>query len=125
MSNPSQMANLLGSLLLLLTFIYTPCLAYSPNLREIYRSPNGTWIENIAVQPNGILLAADLSTAELWEIDPSIPSSAHLIHHFDGVEDAEGITELSPDIYAVIASNSVYTIDLRSYETTPKSVLIA
>lgn len=41
--NPSQMANLLGSLLsLLLTFIYTPSLAYSPNLREIYRFPNGT-----------------------------------------------------------------------------------
>lgn len=124
--NPSQMANLIGSLLLLLlTFIYTPCLAHSPNLREIYRFPNGTWIENIAVRPNGNLLVADLSTAELWEINPSIPSSAHLIHHFDDAKDADGITELSPDIYAVIASNSVYTIDLRSYENTPKSVLIA
>ncbi|KAJ5957737.1 hypothetical protein N7501_012016 [Penicillium viridicatum] len=52
-------------------------------------------------------------------------SSAHLIHHFDGAEDADGITEISPDIYAVIASNSVYTIDLRTDENTPKSVLIA
>ncbi|KAJ5420173.1 hypothetical protein N7465_002692 [Penicillium sp. CMV-2018d] len=69
------------------------------------------------------LLVADLSTAELWEIDPLIPSSAHLIHHFDGAEDADGITELSPDIYAVIASNSIYTIDLRD-ENTPKSSAI-
>ncbi|KAF7524082.1 hypothetical protein PCG10_005986 [Penicillium crustosum] len=87
-----------------------------------------TWAkntENIAVRPNGNLLVADLSTAELWEIDPSIPSSAHLVHHFDGAEDADRITELSPDIYAVIASNSVYTLDLRNYEYTPKSVLIA
>ncbi|KAK4866185.1 hypothetical protein LT330_008526 [Penicillium expansum] len=122
------MANLLGSLLLLLTCTQTLCLAYTPNLREIYRFPNGTWIENIAVRPNGNLLVADLSTAELWEIDPSIPSgpsSAHLVHHFEGAEDADGITELSPDIYAVIASNSVYTVDLRTHENAPKSVLIA
>lgn len=122
------MANLLGSLLLLLAFIHTLCLAYSPDLREIYRFSNGTWVENIAVRPNGNLLVAVLSTAELWEIDPSIssgPSSAHLVHHFDGAEDADGITEISPDIYAVIASNSVYTIDLKSHETAPKAILIA
>ncbi|KAJ5186536.1 hypothetical protein N7449_011300 [Penicillium cf. viridicatum] len=52
-------------------------------------------------------------------------SSAHLVRQFDGAEDADGITELLPDIYAVIASNSVYTIDLRTHETAPKSVLIA
>ncbi|KAJ5799217.1 uncharacterized protein N7518_001285 [Penicillium psychrosexuale] len=122
------MANLLGSILLLLTFIHTLCLAHSPNLREIHRFPNGTWVENIAVRPNGNLLVAVLSTAELWEIDPSIPSgpsSAHLVHHFDGAEDADGITELSPDIYAVIASNSVWTVDLKHHENTPEPILIA
>ncbi|CDM30110.1 hypothetical protein DTO013E5_8132 [Penicillium roqueforti] len=116
------MANLLGSILLLLTFIYTLCLAHSPNLREIHRSPNGTWVENIAVRPDGNLLVAVLSTAELWEIDPSIPSgpsSANLVHHFDGAEDADGITELSPDIYAVIASNSVWTVDLKHHRNAP------
>ncbi|KAJ5951356.1 uncharacterized protein N7479_009769 [Penicillium vulpinum] len=119
------MANLLDSLLLLLTFFSTLCLAHSPNLREIYRFPNATWVENIAVRPNGNLLVADLSTAELWEIDPSTPGSAHLVYHFDGAEDADGITELSPDIYAVIATNSVWTIDLTSDETAPKATLIA
>ncbi|KAJ5159123.1 uncharacterized protein N7500_008774 [Penicillium coprophilum] len=121
------MANLLNSLILLLTFIHPICLAHSPILREIYRFPNGTWLENIAVRPNGNLLVAVLSTAELWEIDPSTPSgpsSARLVHHFDGAEDADGITELSPDLYAVIASNSVWTIDLRSHESA-KPTLIA
>ncbi|KAJ5494681.1 hypothetical protein N7463_010768 [Penicillium fimorum] len=120
------MANLINSLLLLLTFIHTLCLAHSPTLREIHSFPNGTWIENITVRPNGNLLVAVLSTAELWEIDPSIPSgsgSAHLIHHFDGAEDADGITELSPHIYAVIASNSVWTINLREHELS-KPILI-
>ncbi|KAJ5359970.1 hypothetical protein N7517_009161 [Penicillium concentricum] len=121
------MANLLDSLLFLIAFIHTLCLADSPNLREIHRFPNGTWVENIAVRPNGNLLVAVLSTAELWEIDPSIPSgpsSARLIHHFDGAEDADGITELSPDIYAVVASNSVWTINLRNHEPA-KPILIA
>ncbi|KAJ5185920.1 hypothetical protein N7491_006210 [Penicillium cf. griseofulvum] len=120
------MANILNSVLLLLTIIQTLCLAHSPNLREIHRFPNGTWVENIAVRPNGNLLVAVLSTAELWEIDPSIPSgpsSARLVHHFDGAEDADGITELSPDIYAVIASNSAWTIDLRGHGPAKPSLI--
>ncbi|KAJ5827664.1 hypothetical protein N7447_004427 [Penicillium robsamsonii] len=121
------MANIIHSLLLLLTFIHTLCLAHSPTLREIHRFPNGTWVENIAVRPNGNIIVTILSTAELWEIDPSIPSgpgSARLVHHFDGAEDADGITELSSDIYAVIASNSVWTINLRNHEPS-KPILIA
>ncbi|KAJ5589415.1 hypothetical protein N7537_012093 [Penicillium hordei] len=76
--------------------------------------PNGTSVENIAARPNGNL-----------EIDPSIPSPAHLVHQFNGAEDADGITELSPDIYTIIASNPVYTIDLRTHENMPQPVLIA
>lgn len=48
-----------------------------------------------------------------------------MVRQFDGAEDADGMTELSLDIYTVIASNSVNTIDLRTHETAPKSVLIA
>ena len=48
-----------------------------------------------------------------------------MVHHFDGAEDADGITELSPDIYAVIASNSVWTVDLKPHGNAPQPILIA
>ncbi|KAJ5794362.1 hypothetical protein N7457_000961 [Penicillium paradoxum] len=124
------MTTLLGSLIFLLASVHIVCLPHSPNVHEIYRFPNGTWVENIAVRPNGNLLVALLSTPELWEIDPSPlngtrDSPAHLVHHFDGAEDVDGITELSPDIYAVIVSNSVWTIDLRDPGSASNPVLVA
>lgn len=102
------------------------CLADTPHVHEIYRFPNGTWIENNAVRRNGNLLLTLLSTPEVWEVEPWTQSgnnTAQLVHHFEGAEDVDGITELSPDIYAVIASNSVWTIDLGDDRTKIKPVL--
>lgn len=59
------------------------------------------------------------------EHSPLIPSSAHLVHHFDGTEDAVGITALSPDIYGVNCIQFSSLIDLRIDENAPKSVLVA
>jgi hypothetical protein len=122
------MSAILGALLLYLSFMQALCLAQSSDVHEIYRFPNGTWLENIAVRPNGNLLVADSTTAGLWEIASSTPStstSIRLVHHFDEAEDVGGITELSPDTYAVISSNSVWKIDLNSHDDPPKAVQIA
>lgn len=97
------------------------------NLHEIYRFPNGTWVENIAIRPNGNLLVSLVNTPQLWEITPTPPghSTAQLVHHFNDAETVNGITELSPDTYAVIASNSVWKVDLNAYKGVPKPIHIA
>ncbi|KAJ5861932.1 uncharacterized protein N7529_009242 [Penicillium soppii] len=84
-------------------------------LREVYRFPNATWVENIAVRPNGNLLVTLVNTPEVWEIIPSGPleqSRARLIHHFSDAQMATGITEITPDVYALIVSNHVWKLDL-------------
>ncbi|CAI7567938.1 unnamed protein product [Penicillium pancosmium] len=100
----------------------------SCSLREVYRFPNGTWVENIVVRPNGNILVALVNTPELWEIIPSAPSDcnlAQLVYHFDEADSVNGITELSPDTYAVIASNSVWKFDLSAYEKASEPIRIA
>lgn len=49
----------------------------------------------------------------------------HLVHHFDGAEDVGGIAEFTPDTYAVIASNSVWKVDLSGTDNVSKPVQIA
>jgi hypothetical protein len=98
-------------LILLLTCAHALC----ADLQEIYRFPNGTWVENIAARPNGNLLVTLVNTPELWQIKPSTRSghaSARLVHHFEEAKQMNGIAELEPDTYAVIASDSVWTIHL-------------
>lgn len=96
-------------------------------LREVYRFPNDTWIENIAVRPNGGLLVTLIPSAELWEILPPGQrgtSRARLIHHFSDAEMATGITELAPDVYAVIASNHIWKVVLSNQDGKAMTTLI-
>ncbi|KAJ5778583.1 hypothetical protein N7520_001829 [Penicillium odoratum] len=107
---------------IIFSFIAIRVLGLSPSLHEVFRFPNGTWVENIAVQPNGNILVSLVNTPELWQVTPSIqpgPYPAQLIHHFDGASSVNGITELSLDKYAVIASNSVWKVDLSAQSSKP------
>ncbi|CAG8123022.1 unnamed protein product [Penicillium olsonii] len=122
------MATVVRFLVFLVQALPSLGLLQSPNIRELYRFPNGTWLENIAVRPNGNLLITDATTSSLWEITPStdsIRSSPRLVHHFDEAKDMGGIAELTPDTYAVIASNSVWKIDLSKDRHSPSPVRIA
>jgi sugar lactone lactonase YvrE len=109
--------------ILLLTCVQALC----ADLREIYRFPNGTWIENIATRPDGSVLVTLINKPELWHITPSKRSGhayAQLVHHFDEATQMNGITELEPDTYAVIASGSVWTITLDDdgHASTPEHI---
>ncbi|KAI0006356.1 hypothetical protein F4779DRAFT_629908 [Xylariaceae sp. FL0662B] len=67
----------------------------------------GTWLENAAVRPNGDLLMSMLTpTASLYTLKrPYSPSpKASLVHNFDGANGLGGITEISPDTFALIAA---------------------
>jgi hypothetical protein len=78
------------------------------SISTVYQYPLPTWIENIAVRPNGHLLVSFLTGPELHLIDPlSTPPTDTLIHSFanttTGITGLLGIAELSPDIFAFVA----------------------
>ncbi|KAJ5462641.1 hypothetical protein N7475_007585 [Penicillium sp. IBT 31633x] len=97
------------------------------HLHQVYQFPNGSWVENIAVRSNGNLLVTLANTPELWQIMPSAQSGtshASLVHHFDNAELATGVTELSPDVFAVITPNIVWKIDLNNgMQHTPTRIV--
>ncbi|KAL2678378.1 hypothetical protein Neosp_009124 [[Neocosmospora] mangrovei] len=94
-------------------------------LRQVYQFPHGTWVENIAVRPNGNLLVTLVNQPELWEIvSPHQPEStqAHLIYRFDGAGMATGITEITPDVYVVLTPNRVWEVDLTKAATRTRLI---
>ncbi|XXG98929.1 26S proteasome complex subunit [Hypoxylon texense] len=67
----------------------------------------GTWLENLAVRPNGDLLMTMLTpNASLWTLKR--PYSAHpeasLVHTFSGATGLNGITETSPDTFVLLSA---------------------
>lgn len=87
--------------------------------RTIYQfANNATWIENIAVRPNGNLLLTLLDpAAELHEIVFANSSQAveeeRLVHRFATYQGLLGIAETAPDAFALVAGN--YTADPPSW----------
>ncbi|KAH8898716.1 hypothetical protein GQ53DRAFT_741971 [Thozetella sp. PMI_491] len=83
----------------------------------VYQFPNvGSWVENIAVRPNGHLLVTRTDTPELWEIDPET-AAASLLHTFPNVTGLTGIAKVGPDAYAVAGLG----VDLQTLGTTPET----
>ena len=90
-------------------------------LKTVYQFPNLTWVENIAVRSNGKLLVTLVTSPEVWQIDPTT-QSGELLYHFPNATSATGISEVSPDVFAVAVGNttdvgvpgtwSVWKIDL-------------
>lgn len=99
--------------------------------RTVYQFANGTWVENVAVRPNGNLLVTLLAPhPDLYEIDPSTdPASATLVRRFAGYANLLGIAEARPDIFALVAANSsvrgshaVWTADFNGDEASGPEV---
>ncbi|KAJ2976866.1 hypothetical protein NQ176_g4693 [Zarea fungicola] len=77
--------------------------------RTLYTFANGTQLENIAVRSNGNLLLTRINKPELYEFNPSDPSSgAKLLQTFPGYVSLLGITELTPDVFAFITGNFTF-----------------
>ncbi|KAL0256927.1 minichromosome maintenance protein 5 [Diplodia seriata] len=104
----------------------TPTSATPYPVRTLYQfADNATWIENVAVRPNGNLLVTLLApSADLYEIvlSNNHPSSgpsasntttttgttaveARLVRRFAAYEGLTGIAETAPDVFAVLAGN--------------------
>jgi len=94
----------------------------------------GGWLEIIAVRANGQLLLPHTNVPELWSFSPETKTATRLLT-FSGALGLTGITELSPDVFAVMAGNfstrsmsvragswAVWKVDLTA--ATPKATLV-
>jgi hypothetical protein len=99
--------------------------ALATTLHTIQQFPNGTWLENLALMPNGSLLVTVIGRPEVHVIHPNVsPATSHLVASIPSANAVLGITALSPLAYAVAAGNvtatnspiigsfSIWTIDL-------------
>lgn len=84
---------------------------------------NGTWLENLAVSPNGKLLATRLDGPELWLIDPANTNTAKAgssFYTFPNATSLLAINEVDRDVYAVVAGN----FSIPTVTSTPGSYVI-
>jgi len=105
----------------------------TPAIRSLYTFPPNTFIENIAVRSNSHLLLNSLSVPTLFTLDPLVPSpTPSIVHTFANGTGNAGITEISPDIFAVLngiwdiaiqraafGSFTIWTIDFSSPGNSP------
>lgn len=111
----------LGSLpLLLLTSLVTgtPLLPRQSSATQVVRL---TSIENVAVRPNGIILATNMNSANLYAIDPATKTSTTALS-VTGASGLSGIGEIAPDVFAVIGGKGIYRVDFTGAK--PVSTLI-
>ncbi|KAL0260149.1 hypothetical protein SLS55_005895 [Diplodia seriata] len=93
-----------------------PTLQADTSLRLIHQFPLGIWAENIAMRGNGNLLVTFAKpTASLHQLSPLSPTphsnlSTTLVHTFANHTQLTGIAELTRDVFAVIADNSIYAV---------------
>lgn len=97
------------------------------SVSTLWSWPAGSWAENVAVRQNGKLLVTRLDVPELWEVDPEC-SNATLVHRFTARNALLGITEVTHDVFAVVAldltfstltitpgTSDIWTVDLSGY----------
>nr|A0A2U8U2M1.1 RecName: Full=Putative hetero-Diels-Alderase asR5; AltName: Full=Xenovulene A biosynthesis cluster protein R5; Flags: Precursor [Sarocladium sp. 'schorii']AWM95794.1 putative hetero-diels alderase [Sarocladium sp. 'schorii'] len=85
--------------------------------RVVHNWPNGTWIENISVRPNGNLLVSQSTPrGRVWQVkEPWLDEpKVELAYDFDEwVDRIIGIGETTPDKYVVVGSR-FYSLDPQS-----------
>ena len=77
-----------------------------------------TWVENVAIRPNGWLLPITTTSPVLSQLDPTTGTSK-LVHDFSAYGNAiQGITEITLDVFAL----DVLTCNITTLTCTPGSV---
>ncbi|KAF2464820.1 uncharacterized protein BDR25DRAFT_328912 [Lindgomyces ingoldianus] len=88
---------------------------------KVYTFSSPKSAEGIAARSNGQLLVSFFEKAEVWSLDP-VTQKAAKIASFTDATCAAGITEIAPDVFAVVAGQGIWKIDLTS--GTAKTTLI-
>lgn len=72
-------------------------------VRILHQFSVGTWMENLAIRPNGKILATALSSPELVQVDNLGIEPVKVVHTFANAASCSGITELGQDVFYVVA----------------------
>jgi hypothetical protein len=88
---------------------------------DVYQfSASGSFIDNIVLRHNGILLVTRIDVPEVWSIDPRT-GTASLLFNFRnkdaGISSCFGITEVAKDIFTVVTGE----FDVGTFSATPGS----
>lgn len=67
-------------------------------------------LENIAVRPNGQILATNMNSPNLYSVDPATGTSETAVV-VTGATGLSGVREVTPDVFAVIGGKSIYQVD--------------
>lgn len=99
----------------------------------IYKFPSGTWVENIAIRSNGLILAAILFSPEIYQVDPKT-RTASLVAKIPAASGILNIAEIEEDVFYVATGNfsdtsitptagnfSVWRVDVNTFK--PKNTL--
>ncbi|KAL3446405.1 hypothetical protein BJX65DRAFT_309104 [Aspergillus insuetus] len=93
-------------LLSLLLSLLAPGLAEAKvNVRKLYQFPNDVFhdIDNVAIRPNGHLLLNTITEPVVYTLNPRAAApTATPLQQFDGATRLAGITEVSPDVFAMV-----------------------
>lgn len=94
-----------SSLIICLVFVSLNVHATAGNapIRNVFTFPNNTFIEDIAVRSNSDLILTSESRPTLYSVNPTVSSpTASEIYTFPNTTGLSGITETSPDIFALV-----------------------
>ena len=83
----------------------------------VHQFPPGTWLENLAIRPNGNILTTALSSPELFEVDNRGKDPIKLVHTFANETGCTGITQMGRETFYVIAGN----FSLSNFTSVPGS----
>ena len=113
------------------------CAALYPT-NQIYQFPNGTFVENLAVRPDGSILTSFITAPELYLLQPSSTKpDPQLLYRFGNASSTLGITEVSRDTFIVAVttivgaaqgvpgSSSLWRVSFAHPKSTPKITLAA
>ena len=70
----------------------------------IYEFPRGTWVENLAIRSNGLILATIFFAPEIYQVDPKT-RTASLVAKIPAATGLLGIVEVENDVFYVVAGN--------------------
>lgn len=85
----------------------SPYRIHEPQVKveTLFQFPNnGSWVDNIALRPDGSLLLTRLDVPEVWSIDTK-SGNATLAHSFPNATSCFGISEIDHDVFAVVVGN--------------------
>ncbi|KAL5324978.1 hypothetical protein ACEPPN_006099 [Leptodophora sp. 'Broadleaf-Isolate-01'] len=104
-------------------------------IKTLFQVDTGIELENIAVRWNGNILATGVSQPLLFQFDPTSDQSVPTSVTIPGATSLFGITEFSPDVFAVVAGNwtrgatlvpgtfSTWSVNFRSKEPVVSKIV--